>query len=51
MKPYYEYKVFCAETGKCLGYTRHWDSRTAKYCWEQWYKVKVNVVEVGKIYL
>lgn len=51
LMPYYEYKVVCVETGRDLGWTRHWDARTAKYCWEQHYKVKVNVIEVGRTYL
>ena len=51
LMPYYEYKVVCAETGKHLGWTRHWDARTARICAEEWYKVKVDVIEIGRIYL
>ena len=51
IRPFYEYKVVCAETGKHLGWTSHWDAKTARICWEEWYKVKVRVIEIGKIYL
>lgn len=50
-RPYYDYKVVCAETGKHLGWTKHWDARTARICWEEHYKVKVHVIEVGKVYI
>ena len=50
-RPYYDYKVVCAKTGKHLGWTSHWDARTARICWEELYKVKVNVIEIGRVYL
>jgi hypothetical protein len=53
MIPYYDYKVVCATTGKFLGWTRDYDARTAKYCWEaeNYFRIRVNVIEIGRIFI